>query len=146
MHPDGNDRAAAGGRFRSLPDIRSNVMRKGFAIIAFALAVTACGGSDNSGGNPAGPTAAPPGATVINIVGDRGVQSFSPDPATVAVGETVVWHNVDSQTHRVVFDDRGLDTGDIAPGRFSEAMTFPAPGSYHCSLHPFMTGTVRSQR
>ena len=61
----------------------------------------------------------------------------------MAAGETVVWHNVDTETHRVVLDDRQFDTGDIAPGRFSQAMTLPAPRPYHCSIHPDMTGTLQ---
>jgi plastocyanin len=119
-------------------------MRRGFAVVAFALAVSACSSYENPSGNPAGPTTAPPGAIVINVVGERGALSFSPNPATVAAGETVVWHNVDTETHRVVLDDRQFDTGDIAPGRFSQAMTLPAPRPYHCSIHPDMTGTIQS--
>jgi plastocyanin len=54
----------------------------------------------------------------------------------------VVWHNVDTVTHRVVFNDGELDTGNIAPGGFSVATSLVAPGLYHCSIHPSMVGTI----
>lgn len=57
------------------------------------------------------------------------------------VGTTVVWHNMDNEAHRVVFDDRQLDTGNIAPGGYSTPMTL-RPASYHCSIHPTMVGSL----
>lgn len=119
-------------------------MRKlliGASLIVLGIAF-ACSDSDNSPTSPNGPNAPPAGAIVINIVRIDGARSFEPNPATVPSGQTVVWHNVDTTTHRVVLDDRGLDTGNLAPGGFSAAMTLPAVGSYHCSLHPEMVGTI----
>jgi plastocyanin len=54
----------------------------------------------------------------------------------------VVWHNVDTVTHRVVFNDGELDTGNLAPGAFSAATSLVAVGPYHCSIHPSMVGTI----
>ena len=54
----------------------------------------------------------------------------------------MIWHNADSVTHRVVFNDGEVDTGNIAPGGFSTAMGAAAPGPYHCSIHPEMVGTT----
>src|SRR5262249_56939815 len=87
---------------------------------------------------PGGPgnTAPPAGAITINVVRENGNQSFSPNPATVPAGQTVVWHNIDTVTHRVVLNDGELDTGNLAPGAFSQPMTLVAPGHYHCSIHP----------
>jgi plastocyanin len=79
---------------------------------------------------------------VINVAGISGAQSFSPNPATVPAGTRVVWHNADSVTHRVVFNDGELDTGNIAPGAYSAAMALVAPGPYHCSIHPPMIGAA----
>jgi plastocyanin len=87
-------------------------------------------------------TAPPDGAVVINVVGINGVQSFSPNPGTVPADRTVVWHNVDTITHRVVFDDGEVDTGNIAPGAFSAPKTLVGPGPYHCSIHPPMVGSI----
>ena len=113
-------------------------------LAALTLGAAACGGGYGNS-SPTGPSdgpAPPAGAITINVVGINGAQSFSPNPATVAAGKTVVWHNVDTTTHRVVLNDGELDTGNIAPGAFSQAMTLVAPGPYHCSIHPEMVGRI----
>jgi len=79
----------------------------------------------------------------VNVVAIRGAQSFSPNPATLPAGVQVVWHNVDSITHRVVLDNGSVDTGNLAPGASSQPMTIGASGaSYHCSIHPEMIGSI----
>lgn len=104
-----------------------------FAGVAAALG---CGSS----GAPA-TTPSPVGSPTITIVGQNGAQSFSPNPASFG-GEQVVFKNNDSVTHRVVLNDGSVDTGDIAPGATSRAVTIPAAGiNYHCSLHPTMVGS-----
>lgn len=113
------------------------------SLAALALSVVACGNYTTSpSANPDGPTTSPADAIVINIVGINGAQSFSPNPATVPAGKSVVWHNTDTVAHRVVFNDGELDTGTIAPGAFSVPMAIVAPGPYHCSIHPPMIGAV----
>jgi plastocyanin len=55
----------------------------------------------------------------------------------------VVWHNVNNTTHRVVLNDRSVDTGDLAPGASSQPMVIGAAGGqYHCSIHPEMIGSI----
>ncbi len=68
--------------------------------------------------------------------------SFSPDSATVTVGQSVVWHNADSIAHTATGSD--FDTGTIDPGQDSAPVTFSTTGSrpYHCTIHPSMTGTL----
>jgi plastocyanin len=81
----------------------------------------------------------------INVVGINGAQSFSPNPATLPAGQTVVWHNIDSITHRVVLNDGSFDTGNLNPGASSQPMTINIPSGgdpYHCSIHPVMVGTL----
>jgi plastocyanin len=79
----------------------------------------------------------------ITVVGINGAQSFSPNPATLPAGQTVVWHNIDSITHRVVLNDGTLDTGNIGPGASSQPMAINnGGGPYHCSIHPVMVGTI----
>jgi plastocyanin len=51
-----------------------------------------------------------------------------------------MWHNTDTITHHVVFNDGELDAGNIGPGRYSEPMPLVSPGPYHCAIHPEMTG------
>ena len=115
------------------------------ASIVAAIASWNCGGSSGSSGNPAAPPAPASGATTINIQGDRGTQSFSPNPGTVIEGNMVVWQNMDSQTHHIVLNDGSLDTGDIAPGKSSPALRLAVNGArYHCTIHPTMVGSINS--
>jgi len=116
---------------------------------ALAVFVVACGSSGNGYNNsPTAPTTpttpAPSGSATINIVGSAGPQSYNPNPApALTSGQTVVWHNSDAVTHRIVADDGSFDTGNIANGATSGAMMPKTNGvSYHCSIHPSMTGTI----
>ncbi len=110
---------------------------------AVALGVAACANTTGpSATSPSTITAPPAGAITIDIVGVDGARSFSPNPATVPPQHAVVWHNVDSVTHRVVLNDGQVDTGSIPPGAFSAPMTLEGSGGYHCSIHPPMVGTI----
>jgi plastocyanin len=115
-------------------------------VIVAGLGVWACGGSgysNGNGGNPNTPTPTIAGVVTINVIAENGAQSFSPNPATLPPGQMVVWHNVDTITHRVVLDDRSVDTGDLAPGASSQPQPIAAAGGpYHCSIHPSMIGSV----
>jgi plastocyanin len=114
-------------------------------LVVATLTLWACGGTTSSSPtSPTAPSVPPVGATVIDVVRENGAQSFSPNPATVPAGQMVVWHNVDTVTHRVTLNDGSLDTGNIAPGAFSAPMTLRAVGPYHCSIHPSMVGTIVS--
>ena len=115
------------------------VIGAGAAIVmAFAL-VAGCGGSSGSPSSPG-----PAGPVTINIVGERGANSFSPNPAEAA-GQMVVFRNTDSVVHRVRLNDESLDTGDIAPGATSSPVRMPTGGTnYHCALHTTMIGAVNA--
>jgi plastocyanin len=119
-------------------------MRRFFLAAALLAAVgaAACGGYGDSPSAPGPSTPPPAGAIIIDVVAINGSQSFSPNPATIPAGQTVAWHNIDTTTHRVVLNDGKLDTGNIAPGRFSSPMTLAASVPYHCSIHPEMVGTL----
>jgi plastocyanin len=116
------------------------------AVVALGLSVWGCGGSGYGGGtngNPSSPTPSTSGIVTINVVAINGAQSFSPNPATLPAGQMVMWHNVDTVTHRVVLNDRSVDTGDLAPGASSQPTPIAsAAGQYHCSIHPVMVGSV----
>jgi plastocyanin len=110
---------------------------------ALMIGISACGSNYTT---PTGPNnASPAGAIVIDIVGINGAMSFSPDPATLAAGQMVVWHNRDTVTHRIVLDDGRLDAGTVAPGANTVAMTLNRPGPYHCTIHPEMVGRTVAQ-
>ena len=109
--------------------------------------VSACGSSNdyNSNPNPGAPTPPAAGATQIAIVGDRGNQSFNPNPASVAMGTTMSFKNNDGIVHRIVANDGSFDTGNIAGGATSSAVTLSTNGTnYHCSIHPDMIGSVNA--
>src|SRR4029453_7544418 len=92
-------------------------------VAPLALGVSSCSGSATYPTNPNGSSAPPTDAVVIDVVGINGAQSFSPNRATVPTGRPVVWHNVDTVTHRVVLDNGAVDTGNIGPRGFSAPMT-----------------------
>jgi plastocyanin len=62
--------------------------------------------------------------------------SFDPDPVRITAGTTVMWHNVDAQTHTTTSDEGLWDSGFMSSGDRYE-YTFDEPGEYpyHCELH-----------
>ena len=121
------------------------------SILMLGLGMWGCSGSGYSNGSTASPMAPTPinsnggGVVTIDVVAVNGAQSFSPNPATLPPGQMVVWHNVNNTTHRVVLNDRSVDTGDLAPWVTSRALTPSAAGAnYHCSIHPAMVGAIGS--
>ena len=94
--------------------------------LVVAVVSVSCGGGGGYGGGATTPTPTPtPGGTgsgsvvTVTIRGVNGAQSFTPNPASCAAGQTVVFYNADVVTHRVVLDDQSVDTGPIAPGASS---------------------------
>jgi plastocyanin len=113
------------------------------AVVVLGSALASCGGY-TSAPDPVTSPPPPANAVIINVVAIAGAQSFSPNPSTIAAGQPVVWHNIDTIVHRVVLNDGEVDTGNIAPGASSAAMVLVAPGPYHCSIHPEMVGTIKA--
>jgi len=117
------------------------------SVLTIGLGMWGCSGNGYSSGSTNSPAAPTPtnsnGVVTINVVAINGAQSFSPNPATLPAGQMVVWHNVDNTTHRVVLNDRTVDTGDLAAGASSQPMALAAArGQYHCSIHPEMIGSI----
>lgn len=122
--------------------MRHCVPQVSVALIAL-LSSLGCGGSGGGGGTPTGPSPGP-SAVTVSILGERGNQSFSPNPVTAGQGQMIAFRNNDSVIHRVRFNDGSLDTQDILPGQTSTARAMPTNGAnYHCSLHPAMIGSVQ---
>ena len=87
--------------------------------------------------------------TVINIVGNSGSNSYSPNLVEIKVGDTLNWRNDDSSPHTVTSSSSDnniiatFDSGILMRGeKFS--FTFDRAGEYQyfCTLHPNMVGTV----
>ena len=69
---------------------------------------------------------------------------FSPASLTVKDSARVAVTNEDSTAHTATADDgHSFDTGTLADGA-SKTISVSKPGSYayHCSIHPFMHGTL----
>jgi plastocyanin len=137
------------------------------ALLAGALAASACGGGSKAKATPAAtsPAATPktttqatqaaatPKATQAAATPAVGATSvdikdfqFNPSKVTIKVGGTVTWTNSGPSTHTVT-GDGGIDSGDLSKGK-SYSKTFDTAGTfnYHCSIHPSMTGQVIVQQ
>lgn len=112
------------------------------SVALFAAALTMAVHGCKSSKNPMAPGGGTTADKTINILGMLGSGSYSGDPDTVTVGQTVAWHNSDGTTHTAT--SATFNTGNIAPGGTSAAITMGTAGSfpYHCSIHPTMTGTL----
>jgi plastocyanin len=121
------------------------------SLAAVAAPIAGCGSSGNaakSGGsgqqsNQGGssqPKSGGGGSGSVSIANFK----FSPASLTVTKGTKVTVTNKDSTAHTFTADNgKSFDTGDIDPNN-SATVSAPAPGTYkyHCSIHPFMHGTL----
>ncbi len=80
-----------------------------------------------------------PTANTVSIAN----MAFSPSSLTVLKSTTVTWKNNDGVAHTATDDNGTWNTGTIQPGA-SASITFNTSGTftYHCSVHPSMTGTI----
>jgi plastocyanin len=113
-------------------------------LLCVGLTATSCGNSYDTPTSPA--TQIPPGATTVLVpAGTAGTSAgpgYAPTPLTVAVGTTVTWGNNDATTHTTTSDAAGwnltVNPGATATFKFDKVGTY----AYHCTIHPFMKGTV----
>src|SRR5215208_8104454 len=70
--------------------------------------------------------------------------SFNPGQITVAPGTTVTWTNEGPSPHTTTADDGSWDSGTMQQGD-DFSFTFDKPGTYtyHCSIHPQMTASIK---
>ena len=115
------------------------------------VALSACGGSayptgvsTNGGGNTGGGTQNPPPPS--NTINATPTLLFSPSTLTINAGETVTFafgsvaHNIGFDTPNTAnpTDIGGFNTNVSIQRTFTTAGTY----TYHCNIHPFMTGKV----
>ena len=100
--------------------------------------------SDPAAASAAAPAAAPVAASAVTIDNF----AFSPKAITVKAGTTVTWTNRDEEPHTVTGEDGSFKSGTLAGNSNTFTHTFTAAGmfTYHCSIHPYMTGTVEVTR
>jgi len=73
---------------------------------------------------------------------------FTPNQLTVSQGTTVTWTNQEQTiVHTTTSDSQNAaevwDSGNISPGQsFSHIFNTPGTYTYHCKIHPAMTGTI----
>lgn len=106
-------------------------------VVAVVLAVVVGVGAVacSSGGGSASKSAAL--VTIKNF-------SFTPPSATLKVGQPVRVQNTDDTTHTFTADDHSFDSGPIVGGASASVMPKHAGDvHYHCSIHTYMTGTLR---
>jgi plastocyanin len=105
-------------------------------LLSLLVIVGACSKSDSGSANDGNGKPGPDEVYIQNL-------AFSPSTITVSVNTTVIWTNFDQVAHTVTSDTGLFDSGNIASSntysfKFTSAGTF----TYHCKIHPSMTGTV----
>ncbi len=72
--------------------------------------------------------------------------SFVPPSLTVQMGDTVRWTNQDPTQHTATSDTGVWDSGLLwLGGSFSFTFTGSGVYGYHCTVHPYMQGTITVQ-
>jgi plastocyanin len=103
--------------------------------------------SNSSGPSPATATPAPASAGSAAVAGGSTVEiknfTFTPATLTVPAGTSVSWKFDDSTQHTVTADDNSFTSAPMGAGQ-TYMHTFDTKGTvtYHCSIHPFMKGSV----
>jgi plastocyanin len=73
--------------------------------------------------------------------------AFSPIPLHLKSATTVAVANNDATAHTVTANNHAFDTGTLNPGaRTTITIARPSTYNYHCSIHPYMTGTITVDR
>ena len=80
----------------------------------------------------------------VSIVENNGRYAFSPAAITVPKGSQVVWVDSSDASHTVTSNNGGFASSGLINPKQSFSATFPNAGTfaYHCTVHPYMTGTV----
>ena len=73
--------------------------------------------------------------------------AFNPDPFLAKAGKSIRVENLDSVVHTLTADDGSVGTGRISSGS-GDSITVTRPGviSYHCDIHNFMRGYIRTKK
>ena len=119
--------------------------------------LAACGGgtSTSATSTVASPTSVAAPSTAVPANGSATVRAtegqgdprtawtFDPAQISVRAGDSVTFVNAGNEAHTATADDGSFDAGTLNPGD-SKSVKFDREGSFkfHCSLHPWMTGTV----
>lgn len=84
--------------------------------------------------------------TITSAGGYSNSFAFSPGSLTVHVGENVTWTNNAGTDHTVTSDNSTdpFSSGTIhTGGTYTHEFKLIGTFSYHCSIHTYMTGTIK---
>jgi YVTN family beta-propeller protein len=69
--------------------------------------------------------------------------AFAPATITISAGQSITWTNTDPVDHTSTSDTQVWDSGSLAQNaNFSTTFSKPGTYAYHCTIHPFIRGTV----
>jgi plastocyanin len=125
-------------------------------LLAGILLLAGCGTSTSGGANsntaaptataaPAGTTSSNSSVAQVKISETNDKYGFAPATLTVAKGTRVEWSNASDAPHTVTSDSgTTLASSLISPsgGTFNFTFTQPGTYTYHCTVHPYMKGTI----
>lgn len=125
------------------------MLKYGFAAAAVAC-LLACGGGGSSSVAPPPPPPPPPPPNGVSVTNDL----YTPASQNVAVGTSVTWvwntctgdvyTGQSCASHNVTFDD-GVASATQSDGTYTRKFDVAGTYTYHCTVHPSMTGTVTVQ-
>ncbi len=130
------------------------ILLAGVLLLVLAGCGTSTSTSSSTNTNTAAPTptAASAGTTSSNanvaqvkISETNDKYGFAPATLTVAKGTKVEWSNASDAPHTVTSDSgTTLASSIISPSGGTFDFTFTQPGTYtyHCTVHPYMKGTI----
>lgn len=115
---------------------------------ASSLLLAACGGASSQPSASGGVSAA--GSAGVNLGAAQAHISatdqllFTPSQQTVSAGQVVQWSNTGSMQHTITFDSQSALSDPLLQAGANWEVKFTVPGTYtyHCTLHPGMTGTI----
>ncbi len=91
-------------------------------------------------GKPTAPATAADDAAAVVSIRDF---AFGPTCIEVPAGTSVGWTNDDGAPHGIAFDDGSPGEELLFPGkRFNRRFDQPIVVTYHCTVHPYMTGSI----
>jgi plastocyanin len=136
-----------------VPGVMSSLYRKNITPQDIAAANPPAAGSGSTGASTG-----PVGASVTILAGafTQGNPAYAPDTVAVKKGDAVGVTNKDSVPHTIT---NGKDASDPTSGKlFDTSIISPAASAqfatkklaagnfpFHCSIHPYMTGTLKVQ-
>lgn len=119
-------------------------------VLILAAVAGACGSSYNGGNPTTSPTpvttpiqASPTTVLIPGGAATGAAAGFVPTPLSISAGTTVTFGNNDNTAHTSTSDVGLWDSQSFGSGQtFTHKFDTPGTYTYHCTIHPFMKGTI----